>query len=104
MLEVLEKLGEWHAEHGRNAEALAAFGRLLEVAPHREDVWARVLELHLAAGDEHRALAVLVQCEESLKAGGIEPSGLLKELRRRIRREEAPANGEASTGPAGATF
>src|SRR5207302_1160472 len=99
MLEALQKLGEWHAEGGRNDEALAAFGRLLEVTPHREDVWARVLELHLAAGDEHRALAVLVQCEESLKADGIEPSGLLKELRRRIRREEAPANGEAAVGP-----
>ena len=65
-----------------------AFNRLLDMAPQREDVWARVLELHLAAGDEHRALAALHQCEESLQAARIEPSGLLKELRRRIRREE----------------
>jgi DNA-binding SARP family transcriptional activator len=104
MLEALHRLGEWHADCHRDQEALAAFGRLLELAPQREDVWARVLELHLAAGDEHSALAVLHQCEQSLKADGIEPSGLLKELRRRIRREESPTNGEAGIGPSGAGF
>jgi DNA-binding SARP family transcriptional activator len=88
MLEALERLGEWHANGGRDEEALSAFSRLLEMAPQREDVWARVLELHLAAGDEHRALAALHLYEESLQAGGLEPSGLLRELRRRIRREE----------------
>ena len=90
MLEALQRLGEWHTDRQREEQALSAFGWLLELAPQREDIWARVLELHLAAGDEHRALAVLHQCEESLQADGIEPSGLLKELRRRIRREEAP--------------
>jgi DNA-binding SARP family transcriptional activator len=87
MLDTLERLGEWHAEAGRAAQALRAFNRLLELAPHREDAWAHVLELHLAAGDEYRALAVLQQCEQSLESAGIEPSGLLRELHRRIRRE-----------------
>jgi DNA-binding SARP family transcriptional activator len=87
MLDTLERLGEWHAESGRGAQALRAFNRLLELAPHREDAWARVLELHLAASDEYRALAALQQCEQSLEAAGIEPSGLLRELHRRIRRE-----------------
>jgi DNA-binding SARP family transcriptional activator len=87
MLDTLERLGEWHAEAGRGPHALRAFNRLLELAPHREDAWARVLELHLAAGDEYRALAVLQQCEQSLESAGIEPSGLLRELHRRIRRE-----------------
>lgn len=87
MLDTLERLGEWHAEADRGPQALRAFGRLLELAPHREDAWARVLELHLSAGDEYRALAALQQCEQSLEAAGIEPSGLLRELHRRIRRE-----------------
>lgn len=87
MLDTLERLGEWHGEAARNAQALRAFNRLLELAPHREDAWARVLELHLAAGDEYRALAALQQCEQSLESAGIEPSGLLRELHRRIRRE-----------------
>ncbi len=90
MLETLEQLGEWHAESG-GAGALGAFQRLLELAPHREDVWARVLELHLAEGDEYHALADLHKSEQSLQAAGIEPSGLLKELYRRIRREPPPA-------------
>jgi DNA-binding SARP family transcriptional activator len=97
MLDALERLGEWHADGHRDEQALSAFSRLLEMAPQREDVWARVLELHLAAGDEHRALAALHQCEESLQADGIEPSGLLKELRRRIRREE-PRPEEGGSG------
>jgi DNA-binding SARP family transcriptional activator len=90
MLDTLERLGEWHAEGERAPQALRAFNRLLELAPHREDAWARVLELHLAAGDEYRALAALQQCEQSLEAAGIEPSGLLRELHRRIRREVPP--------------
>jgi DNA-binding SARP family transcriptional activator len=101
MLEALQRLGEWHAAAGREERALSAFSRLLELAPQREDVWARVLELHLAAGDEHSALAVLHQCEQSLQADGIEPSGLLKELRRRIRREAPPSEaGEGGPEPA----
>ncbi|HEY4025884.1 MAG TPA: BTAD domain-containing putative transcriptional regulator, partial [Candidatus Dormibacteraeota bacterium] len=87
MLDTLERLGEWHAEAARGPQALRAFTRLLELAPHREDAWARVLELHLADGDEYRALAALQQCEQSLESAGIEPSGLLRELHRRIRRE-----------------
>jgi DNA-binding SARP family transcriptional activator len=87
MLDTLERLGEWHGEDGRAGQALRAFNRLLELAPHREDAWARVLELHLSAGDEYRALAALQQCEQSLQTAGIEPSGLLRELHRRIRRE-----------------
>lgn len=87
MLDTLERLGEWHAEADRAPQALRAFNRLLELAPHREDAWARVLELHLSTGDEYRALAALQQCEQSLEAAGIEPSGLLRELHRRIRRE-----------------
>jgi len=90
MLDTLERLGEWHAEADRAAQALRAFNRLLELAPHREDAWARVLELHLASGDEYRALAALQQCEQSLESAGIEPSGLLRELHRRIRREVPP--------------
>jgi len=87
MLDTLERLGEWHGEGGRAPQALRAYNRLLELAPHREDAWARVLELHLGAGDEYRALAVLQQCEQSLESAGIEPSGLLRELHHRIRRE-----------------
>src|SRR5262249_13895846 len=40
MLDTLERLGEWHAEAGRTPQALRAFNRLLELAPHREDAWA----------------------------------------------------------------
>jgi DNA-binding SARP family transcriptional activator len=87
MLDTLERLGEWHAEAGRAPQALRAYNRLLELAPHREDAWARVLELHVGAGDEYRALAALQQCEQSLESAGIEPSGLLRELHQRIRRE-----------------
>jgi DNA-binding SARP family transcriptional activator len=86
VVETLERVGSWHAERGRGSEALGAFERLLELAPQREDVWARLLELHLADGDQYRALAALEQCEQSLRAAGIEPSGLLLELHRRIRR------------------
>jgi DNA-binding SARP family transcriptional activator len=87
MLDTLERLGEWHGEGARAPQALRAYNRLLELAPHREDAWARVLELYVAAGDEYRALATLQQCEQSLESAGIEPSGLLRELHRRIRRE-----------------
>jgi DNA-binding SARP family transcriptional activator len=97
MLEALEGLGEWHAKGGRHAQALGAFNRLLELGPHREDIWARVLESHLEAGDEHRALAALQQCEQSLAAAGIEPSGLLKELRSRVRREVTPPDSRHAT-------
>ena len=97
ILEALERLGEWHAKGSRHAQALGAFNRLLELGPHREDIWARVLELHLEAGDEHRALAALQQCEQSLAGAGIEPSGLLKELRRRVRREVSPSDSRYGT-------
>jgi DNA-binding SARP family transcriptional activator len=87
MLDTLERLGEWHGEAGRAPQALRAYNRLLELAPQREDTWARVLELHVGACDEYRALAALQQCEQSLESAGIEPSGLLRELHQRIRRE-----------------
>ncbi|HSR22771.1 MAG TPA: BTAD domain-containing putative transcriptional regulator, partial [Candidatus Eisenbacteria bacterium] len=89
MLDTLERLGEWHAATGRGSRALRDFGRVLELAPHREHVWARVLELHLAAGDSYRALAALHQCERSLDAAGIQPSDFLAELCRRVRRGAA---------------
>jgi len=93
MLDTLERLGEWYAATGHGGSALHAFGRVLELAPHREHVWARFLELHLAAGDEYRALATLHQCEQSLHAAGIEPSDFLEDLRRRIRGERRPGRG-----------
>jgi two-component SAPR family response regulator len=86
-LDALERLGEWHSHAGRDGQALYAFNRVLEQSPLREDVWARVLELHLSVGDEYGALAALQRCEQGLAAAGIEPSGLLRELRRLIRRE-----------------
>src|SRR2546429_4124570 len=94
MMETLERLGDWHVVESRTADALHCFNRLLELAPHREDVWARVLELHLADGDEYRALEALQRCEQSLVLAGIEPSGLLRELHRRIRREPPPPDPE----------
>jgi DNA-binding SARP family transcriptional activator len=93
VLETLERLGDWHADAGRVSEALRAFERLLELAPQREDAWARVLELHLAEGDEYRALAALERCEQSLRAAGIQPGGLLHEIHRRVRRQPPPARG-----------
>jgi len=98
MLETLERLGDWHATEGRSGDALHSFYRLLDLAPHREDVWARVLELHLSEGDEYRALAALQRCEQSLRVAGIEPSGLLRELHRRIRRETPPPREEQRYG------
>jgi two-component SAPR family response regulator len=89
-LEALERLGEWHGLAGRDGQALHAFNRMLEQSPQREDVWARVLELHLSVGDEYGALAALQRCEQSLAAAGIEPSGLLRELHRRVRRNTPP--------------
>lgn len=86
-VEALEQLADWRVEVGRPQDALAAYNQLLELAPAREDIWARLLELHLEAGDERRALAVLQRCEASLQAAGTtEPSGLLRELSRRVRR------------------
>ena len=88
-LEALERLGDWNSRVGRREGALAAYTRLLDLSPAREDIWARLLELHLDAGDEHGALAALQRCEESLRAAGTtEPSGLLRELHRRVRRAE----------------
>jgi len=92
MLESLERLGEWHRVGERIPEALRTFTRLLELAPDREDAWARLLELHLASGDEYRALAALQHCEQSLRTAGIEPSGLLRELHHRIRRDAVSAH------------
>lgn len=88
-VEALERLGDWSSDVGRPEEALTAYTRLLDLSPAREDIWARLLELHLGAGDEHGALAVLQRCEQSLRsAGTAEPSGLLRELYRRVRRVE----------------
>jgi len=92
MLESLERLGEWHRVGERIPEALRTFTRLLELAPDREDAWARLLELHLASGDEYRALAALQHCEQSLRTAGIEPGGLLRELHHRIRRDAVSAH------------
>jgi DNA-binding SARP family transcriptional activator len=97
ILEGLERLGAWHAHNGSYAGATRALGQLLELAPYREDMWARMLELHLAAGDEYGALAALQQCEQSLKAAGVEPSGLLKELHRRVRRETPAVESQYGT-------
>lgn len=89
VLEALERLGDRYSEVGRREDALAAYTRLLDLSPAREDIWARLLELHLEAGNEHGALAVLQRCEQSLQAAGTtEPSGLLRELYRRVRRAE----------------
>lgn len=88
-LEALQRLGDWSSEVGRQDDALAAYTRLVELSPAREDIWARLLELHLDAGNEHGALAVLQRCEETLQAAGTaEPSGLLRELYRRVRRAD----------------
>jgi DNA-binding SARP family transcriptional activator len=87
-LEALERLGDWSSEVGHQEEAVAAYNRLLELAPAREDIWARVLDLHLDAGDEYGALAALQRCEQSLQAAETEPSGLLRELSRRVRRTD----------------
>ena len=40
------------------------------------------------------ALEALQRCEQSLVLAGIEPSGLLRELHRRIRREPPPPDPE----------
>jgi DNA-binding SARP family transcriptional activator len=89
VLEALERLGDWNSGVERQDAALAAYRRLLELAPEREDIWARVLELHVDAGDEHGALAALQRSEQNLQAAGItEPSGLLRELSRRVRRTD----------------
>lgn len=89
MIEALERHGDWSSEVGHQEDALAAYTRLLDLSPAREDIWARLLELHLDAGNEHGALAVLQRCEQSLEAAGTtEPSGLLRELYRRVRRGE----------------
>lgn len=88
-VEALERLGDWCGDVGRQDDAVAAYNRLLDLVPAREDIWARLLEIHLEAGEEHRALAVLQRCEASLEAvGTTEPSGLLRELYRRVRRVE----------------
>jgi DNA-binding SARP family transcriptional activator len=83
--EALERLGEWRAASGDTEGALAAFQTQLDMTPQREDIWARLLELLLVVGDDRRALAALQRCEQSLSANGTEPSGLLRELSRRIR-------------------
>ncbi|MBO0683266.1 MAG: hypothetical protein J2P45_08940 [Candidatus Dormibacteraeota bacterium] len=98
-MEVLERLGRWYRGSGRAEQALSAFEGLLELAPWREDVWALVLELHVECGDEYRALAALHRCEQSLRSAGIEPSGLLRELRSRIRGEAWPTSEEHSGNP-----
>lgn len=88
-VEALERVGQWSAEAGHRDGAVAAYNRLLELVPAREDIWARLLEIHLESGEEHRALAVLQRCEASLEAAGTrEPSGLLQELYRRVRRAD----------------
>ena len=87
MVDALERLGEWHSAAGNIGLALRVYNRMLEFGPHREDVWARILELYLSTGDEYQALAALQRCEQTLQAAGIEPSGLLRELHRRIRRD-----------------
>jgi DNA-binding SARP family transcriptional activator len=87
MVDALERLGEWHSSAGSVGLALRVYNRMLEFGPHREDVWARILELYLSTGDEYQALAALQRCQQTLHAAGIEPSGLLRELHRRIRRD-----------------
>ena len=87
MVDALERLGEWHSAAGSIGLALRVYNRTLEFGPHREDVWARILELYLSTGDEYQALAALQRCEQTLQSAGIEPSGLLRELHRRIRRD-----------------
>jgi DNA-binding SARP family transcriptional activator len=83
-LDALERLGGWHAAHGRWSAALGAYRRLLELEPRREDVWARLLECHLAAGHAHDAMTAVHRCEQALRVAGAAPSGLLRELRRRV--------------------
>lgn len=89
MFDTVGRLAAWHASKARPRAALALYGQLLELDSHREDVWARVLELNLSVGDEHQALAALQRCEQALRASGTEPSGLIRDLRRRIRRDLA---------------
>jgi DNA-binding SARP family transcriptional activator len=98
VLDVLDRLGEWHSVAGDVSAALRVYERLLELEPHREDVWGRLLEVHIAGGDDYQALAALRRCEETLRAAHIEPSRLLKELHQRIR-DERPnwANGRPLT-------
>ncbi len=85
----LERLGERQAAGDDVAGATWAYRRLLEVEPLREDIWARVAELHATSGDDRQALAVLVRCERVLRSAGIEPCGLIRDLRRRLRRSDA---------------
>jgi DNA-binding SARP family transcriptional activator len=85
MIEALDRLGDWHAAMGESASALAVYDRLLQMEPYREDVWGRLIEVHIDAGDDHEALVALQRCEVTLQDADIEPSGLLKELHHRLR-------------------
>jgi DNA-binding SARP family transcriptional activator len=84
-LDALDGLAAAHREAGDLARAIRGYERLLALAPHREDAWARLLDLHLAAGDGRRAAAALRRCQRALHRAGITPSGLLRELRERVR-------------------
>lgn len=80
----LDRLGAWHASAGRWPDALVAYHRLLELEPRREDVWARAVECHLATGDRDRAADAVRRWDQGLRALGVEPGGLLRDLRGRV--------------------
>jgi DNA-binding SARP family transcriptional activator len=90
VVDAVERVGEEQFANGDTIGAARTFRRLLDIELLREDIWARVAELHLAAGEEGQALAVLLRCEHVLRAAAIEPCGLIRDLRRRL--TEPPAS------------
>ena len=84
VVDAVERVGEEQFAGGDATGAARTFRRLLDIEPLREDVWARVAELHLGAGEEGQALAVLLRCEHVLRAAAIEPCGLIRDLRQRL--------------------
>src|SRR5262249_23286720 len=85
----LDRLGAWHAAWGRWPAALTAYQRLLELEPRREDVWARAVECNLEAGEWRLAAAEVRRWDRALRALGVEPGGLLRDLRHRVLEREA---------------
>ena len=85
-VDALDRLAALHREAGDLAGAVRDYERLLTLARWREDAWARLLELHLAAGDGRRAREALRRCERALRDAGVVPSGLLRALQERVRR------------------
>jgi two-component SAPR family response regulator len=99
-LTLLGQIGEIQARLGRPDEAVRYYRTILRLAPWREDVYRRLMEILVAAGRRREALQVFEECRRVLQAEEIAVSRETWAVGRRIMAESGRSRTARGVAPA----